>query len=164
MHCLVYLSVGSNLGDKRANCQHGLAALEARGAARVRRLSSFYRTDPVDYIHQDWFVNAVAEADTALDPLALLAQIQEVQAQAGRLHDAVRYGPRVLDIDILLFDQRVLDGPALQVPHPRLHERRFVLQPLCDINPALVHPLLGVTMQELLDRPAVRAQGVWVLP
>ena len=161
MSNLVYLSLGSNLGDKRANCQQGLAALAARSAATVLRVSPYYRSDPVDFLDQDWFVNAAAEVDSVLEPLELLAELQVIQRQAGRKPASVRFGPRLLDIDILLIGQRVIVLPGLQVPHPRMHERRFVLQPLCDINAALVHPLLGITMQALLDRPEIRAQGVW---
>ena len=147
-----YLSIGSNLGDKRANCQAGIDALMRSGHTRLRSQSPFYRTAPVDYLDQDWFVNAVIAVETRLDPLALLAEVRAIQVAAGRTHDHIRFGPRILDLDILLYDEVVMALPELEIPHPRMHKRRFVLQPICDIDPKIIHPVLHVSMRTLLDR------------
>jgi len=147
---LVYISAGSNMGDRLSNCRKGFEALEASGDTAVRGRSRFYKTEPVDYTDQDWFVNAVAEVETALGPLALLEKLQAIQRGAGRIRDSVRFGPRILDLDIILYDDLVLDSPSLVIPHPRMHERRFVLKPICDMNPGIVHPVLKKDVAELL--------------
>jgi 2-amino-4-hydroxy-6-hydroxymethyldihydropteridine diphosphokinase len=148
----VYISIGSNLGDKRANCEYGIATLVQSGHAILKARSPFYQTEPVDYLDQDWFVNAVIAVKTHLSPRQLLAELQAIQASAGRVKDHVRFGPRILDLDILLYDDVVLETSQLKVPHPRMHKRRFVLQPICDIDPKIVHPVLNVSMQTLLSR------------
>jgi 2-amino-4-hydroxy-6-hydroxymethyldihydropteridine diphosphokinase len=146
----VYLSVGSNMGRKRRFCQEGIDQLLAHDTCRLIQQSPFYRTAPVDYLDQDWFVNAVVAIQTCQTPEDLLAMIHQVEQLAGRRRDGARYGPRVLDMDILLFGDSVIDLPQLKIPHPRMHKRRFVLQPICDINPEIKHPLLQKTMQGLL--------------
>ena len=147
----VYLSVGSNLGDKLDNCRKGLAALTDSGDTALRRVSRFYRTSPVDYMDQDWFVNAAVEIDTCLSPETLLDELLSIQQRMGRKADAVRFGPRVLDLDILLYDDHVIQSPRLILPHPRMHKRAFVLHPICDIDPTIMHPVLGTTMGALLS-------------
>jgi 2-amino-4-hydroxy-6-hydroxymethyldihydropteridine diphosphokinase len=105
----------------------------------------------VDYAHQDWFVNAAVKIATALEPLDLLDELVAIQQRMGRKSDAIRFGPRVLDLDILIFEDRVIRTPRLEIPHPRMHKRAFVLQPICDINPAVIHPVLGQTVADLLS-------------
>ena len=104
----------------------------------------------MDYLDQDWFVNYVVQVETELEPLQLLYMIHKIQKQAGRVRDKIRFGPRILDLDILLYDALAIETADLTIPHPRMHKRRFVLQPLCDINPALIHPVLNMNMQSLL--------------
>ena len=145
-----YLSVGSNLGDKLGNCLNGIEALAAGGDCDILACSRFYRTSPVDYTEQDWFVNAAVKVKTDLEPKDLLAQLIAIQRNKGRKADAVRFGPRVLDLDILLFDARIIRTQTLEIPHPRMHKRAFVLQPICDINPTIVHPVLGKSAADLL--------------
>lgn len=145
-----YISVGSNLGDKLENCQRGVTSLTHRGC-EVTAQSGIYRTEPVDYLDQDWFVNYVVQIETRLAPLRLLDVIHAIQREFGRGPDKVRYGPRILDLDIILYDTITLKTSHLTIPHPRMHKRRFVLQPLCDINPALIHPVLKMDMQSLLN-------------
>jgi 2-amino-4-hydroxy-6-hydroxymethyldihydropteridine diphosphokinase len=99
---------------------------------------------------QDWFINGAVRIETTLSPLALLDRLQAVQREAGRTADGPRFGPRVLDLDLLMYDRLVLENPRLSLPHPRMHDRRFVLKPLCDIDPFLVHPLIGKDVQSLL--------------
>jgi 2-amino-4-hydroxy-6-hydroxymethyldihydropteridine diphosphokinase len=145
-----YISSGSNIGEKLSNCQKGIAALTDSGDCVLQAQSKFYMTEPVDYMDQDWFVNAVIKITTGLAPLALLHKLKSVELQAGRT-ETVRFGPRVLDMDILLYDNIILNDAGLSVPHPRMHRRRFVLQPICDIDPTLVHPVLQRDMQFLLN-------------
>lgn len=159
---VAYLSVGSNLGDKLDHCLKGIAAVAETGESSIYKVSRFYRTSPVDYTEQDWFVNAAVKIGTALDPVALLENLIAIQHHFGRKTDAVRFGPRVLDLDILLYADRLIRTPHLEVPHPRMHKRAFVLQPICDINPAIVHPVFGVTVAELLGR--IEDEGQRVIP
>jgi 2-amino-4-hydroxy-6-hydroxymethyldihydropteridine diphosphokinase len=147
----VFISVGSNLGDKLGNCLNGIAALTESGATLLMGTSRFYLTSPVDYADQDWFINAVVKISTHLAPLDLLDELVAIQRHKGRKADTIRFGPRLLDLDILLYDDRVIRTPRLEIPHPRMHKRAFVLQPICDINPAIVHPVLGRTVADLLE-------------
>jgi 2-amino-4-hydroxy-6-hydroxymethyldihydropteridine diphosphokinase len=148
----VFISVGSNLGGKLVNCLSGIAALTASAESSLLGASRFFRTSPVDYADQDWFVNAVVKIRTTMAPFALLDTLVSIQQRLGRKSDAVRFGPRVLDLDILLYDDWVIRTPRLTIPHPRMHKRAFVLQPICDINPSVVHPVLGQTVADLLSR------------
>ncbi len=147
----VYISIGSNIGNKLKNCQNGIAALIKPGLSLLRKQSPFYSTEPVDYKKQDWFINVVIKIQSVFDPYQLLSEIKSIQQDAGRTSDPVRYGPRVLDLDILLYDDLVINSSGLVIPHPRMHKRRFVLKPICDIDPKVVHPVLKKDMQHLLD-------------
>ena len=155
-----YISAGSNIGRKRKNCQKGLAALEVSGESKIETCSPFYKTEPVDFKDQDWFVNCVASVATALDPFQLFDVLKRIERDAGRRQDSMRFGPRILDLDILLYDNCVLSLPELMIPHPRMHKRRFVLKPICDIDSDIVHPVLKKTMQQLLDRLDSIGQGI----
>ena len=146
-----FVSVGSNLGDKIENCRNGIKGLLADGRSTLVKSSSFYRTSPVDFLDQEWFVNLVVKINTTLDPFELMDRIQRIEKAAGRKADTVRFGPRVLDLDIVLFGDRAIRTDTLEIPHPRMHKRRFVLKPICDIEPSMVHPLLGKDMRSLLD-------------
>ncbi|MGD8493358.1 MAG: 2-amino-4-hydroxy-6-hydroxymethyldihydropteridine diphosphokinase [Desulfobacterales bacterium] len=157
---IVYISVGSNMGDRLQNCRQGITALNRSGESRIIAQSRIYMTEPVDYEDQDWFINMVVKLETANDPFELLDIINKVQRAAGRKRDVIRYGPRVLDLDIIFFGNLVLDSDRLAVPHPRMHQRRFVLQPICDIDPTMVHPVLKKDMQSLLDGLAKDEQKV----
>ncbi|UCD77851.1 MAG: 2-amino-4-hydroxy-6-hydroxymethyldihydropteridine diphosphokinase [Desulfobacterales bacterium] len=148
---IAYISVGSNLGNKLENCRSGIAALIRSGNTRLVDQSPIYRTEPVDYLNQEWFVNCVAKIETDLDPLPLLDILKSIERAAGRIKDTIRFGPRVLDLDIILFDDLVLNEPGLTVPHPRMHKRRFVLKPICDIEPDINHPVFHRTMKSLLE-------------
>jgi 2-amino-4-hydroxy-6-hydroxymethyldihydropteridine diphosphokinase len=145
-----FICVGSNLGGKLENCRKGIDELIRDKSCRLIGQSPVYKTEPVDYEDQDWFVNYVVKIDTALDPLTLLDKLKSIEQNAGRLADSVRFGPRVLDLDIIFYDDRVVDHPQLVIPHPRMHKRRFVLKPVCDIDPHISHPVLGRTVQALL--------------
>ncbi|MDP7416543.1 MAG: 2-amino-4-hydroxy-6-hydroxymethyldihydropteridine diphosphokinase [Desulfobacterales bacterium] len=147
----VYISIGSNIDNKLKNCQNGITALAKPGLSFLKKQSPFYSTEPVDYKNQDWFINAVVKIQSVFDPYQLLSVIKSVQKDAGRISNPVRYGPRVLDLDILLYDDLVINLSGLVIPHPRMHKRRFVLKPICDIDPTVVHPVLKKDMRHLLD-------------
>jgi 2-amino-4-hydroxy-6-hydroxymethyldihydropteridine diphosphokinase len=155
-----FLSVGSNLGDPLRNCRRGIEALCLDGDVQLAACSPFYRTQPVDYLHQDWFVNAALLIETALTPFELLDKAQGIQVRMGRKSDAIRFGPRTLDLDLILYEDSVIDTPHLVVPHPRMHKRRFVLQPICDIDPMVVHPVLGLTVHEILKQLPLDSQDM----
>ncbi|MGB7761031.1 MAG: 2-amino-4-hydroxy-6-hydroxymethyldihydropteridine diphosphokinase [Bryobacteraceae bacterium] len=150
-----YLSLGSNIGDRDANLRAAIERLAAPGL-RVLRVSPVYETEPVDYTAQRWFLNLVIEAETSLFPLQLLARAQKVERVLGRVR-TVPKGPRIIDIDILLYGTAVMRGGKLEIPHPRMAERRFVLVPLHDLAPDLRHPVTRKTVAELLHAapPAV---------
>jgi 2-amino-4-hydroxy-6-hydroxymethyldihydropteridine diphosphokinase len=161
---VAFIALGSNLGDKRGNCLKGMARLFEAGHTRLMERSRFYRTAPVDYEDQDWFVNAVVKVSTRLDPFSLLKELLGIETTLGRRRKAaVRFGPRTLDMDLILYDEQRIESAALVVPHPRMHKRRFVLQPICDIEPELLHPALGRTMRQLLAAPDVAGQELLAL-
>ncbi|MFI5057796.1 MAG: 2-amino-4-hydroxy-6-hydroxymethyldihydropteridine diphosphokinase [Candidatus Acidiferrales bacterium] len=155
---IIYLSLGSNVGDRKANLRGAIAALEGAGV-RVRRVSSLYETEPVDFLEQPWFLNCVVEAETELEPLALLRALREIESRMGS-KKLIAKGPRLLDMDILLYGEETIDTPELQVPHPRMMHRRFVLEPLAEIAPELRHSSWSGTATDLLagtpDRSAVQ--------
>lgn len=152
----VYLSLGSNLGDREA---HLRAALERIPSPRlqIRRLSSVYETAPLELADQPPFLNLVAEIETDLFPMQLLERLQRIEGELGRIR-TIPKGPRTIDIDILLYGPFVIQSSRLVTPHPRLHERRFVLEPLAELAPQLRHPVLKMTMAEM--RTSVLDQAV----
>ena len=154
----VYLSLGSNVGDRAKNLREAIAALGNAGASVVR-VSSVYETEPVDYLDQPWFLNCAAEAETELAALDLLHAARGIEAQMGS-KKLIAKGPRLIDIDILLYGSEVIDTPELQIPHPRMHLRRFVLEPLAEVAPKVQHPVSHLSISELLtrtpDKSAVR--------
>jgi 2-amino-4-hydroxy-6-hydroxymethyldihydropteridine diphosphokinase len=152
----VFVGLGANVGDREQNLLAARRGLEARGF-RVTAMSSLYHTEPVDAPPQEWFLNAVAGGETALSPEGLLAACLDTERELGRVRDVPR-GPRTIDLDLLLYGDVVRDGPGLVVPHPRMHERRFVLVPLAEIAPGARHPVLGLTAAEMLRRCPDRAQ------
>jgi 2-amino-4-hydroxy-6-hydroxymethyldihydropteridine diphosphokinase len=138
-----YIGLGSNLGDREATLRRALARLNATLGVRVVAVSSFRETDPVGFTEQPKFVNAVAAVETELDPRALLETLLSIERAMGRTRDGPRFGPRTIDLDLLLFGDEVVDEPGLRVPHPRLHERTFVLEPLAELEPGLIVPGRG---------------------
>ncbi len=154
----IYLSLGSNLGDREKNLARAITALPERGV-RVLRRSSLYETEPVDVRGQPWFLNCVVESETDLMPRQLLQALLGIEREMGRRRRVPR-GPRLIDMDILFYGSSIIDLPGLEIPHPRSSERRFVLMPLNELAPTLRHPVLKKTVAELLaetpDRSEVR--------
>ena len=154
----VFLSLGSNLGDRSGNITKALDELASAGVS-VRRVSSFYRTEPVEFYQQPWFVNCVAEVSTDLLPLQLLKVVQRVENSLGRRR-AVNKGPRTIDIDILLYENVVVRSAALNIPHESMAQRRFVLVPLRELEPGLQHPVTGQTVAEMLSETEDTSQVI----
>jgi 2-amino-4-hydroxy-6-hydroxymethyldihydropteridine diphosphokinase len=147
----VYIGIGSNLGDRRGNCIEAVERMGKMHDCRMIGCSDWYLTKPVGVEDQDWFVNGVASLTTEISPQDLLCRVLEMEADMGRVRRE-RWDPRIIDLDILLFGQEIIHEENLRVPHPLMHLRRFVLEPLVELAPDLIHPSLGVSMMELLGR------------
>ena len=146
----VYLSLGSNLGNREGHLRRAIAALPPSGV-QVQQVSSIYETEPVDYLDQPWFLNCVLEAETELEPSALLEALRLIESQLRSQKEFVK-GPRKIDLDILLYGNETIATPELQVPHPRMLQRRFVLTPLAELAPELKHPAWEAPAAVLLER------------
>jgi 2-amino-4-hydroxy-6-hydroxymethyldihydropteridine diphosphokinase len=142
-----YLSLGSNVGERDLNLREAVRRLGAVG--RIVAVSSFYETEPVEFTEQSWFLNCAVAIETSQPPVDLMTTLLEIERKMGRVRDKKK-GPRTIDIDILLFDDSIIDSPELMIPHPAMHQRRFVLEPLSEIAPGARHPLLKKTIGELL--------------
>lgn len=148
MDKIVYLSLGSNMGDRDANLKNAIVRLGELGT--VVAVSSFYETEPVEVTAQPWFVNCAVKLNTKKMPKQLLRGILDLERQMGRRRTQNK-GPRNIDIDILLFGNSIVETKGLTIPHPTLHERRFVLEPLAEIAPEVRHPVLKQTVREMRD-------------
>jgi len=156
---IAYLSLGANLGDRAGQIAQALALLEESGV-RVLRRSALYETEPMDAPPQPWFLNCVLEVETELLPLGLLRVVQRIERQLGRQRhlEAAGGSPRTIDIDIIFFGEHIVRHPELTIPHPRLAERRFVLEPLRELAPELRHPITRKTAAEMLAELTDTAQ------
>ena len=145
-----YIALGSNMGDKEAYLDGAVEALEQMDDCRVREVSSYIETEPYGYENQDNFLNGCMRVDTLLNPYELLDRLHEIEAAADRKRD-IRWGPRTLDLDIILFDDLMVDGCDLHIPHIEMHKRDFVLKPMAEIAPWVKHPVYNKTMIELAE-------------
>ena len=147
---IAYIGIGSNIGDKLHNCEKAISEILKVDRHKLLAKSSLFKTQPVGYISQDWFVNGVIKIETDLKAHELLQTLETIESQLGRT-ETFRWGPRTIDLDILFFDDIEIHTEGLQIPHPLIQERQFVLIPLVEIDRDLIHPVLKKTMQELLN-------------
>jgi len=148
MHKLVYFSLGSNVGERTANLNAAIERMRTLG--EVMAVSSFYETEPVEFAAQPWFLNCAVKLNTDKMPKQLLNAVLDIEKEMGRKR-LKKKGPRTIDIDILLFGNSIIDTKGLTLPHPAMHERRFVLEPLAEIAPEVWHPVFKRTVRELRD-------------
>jgi 2-amino-4-hydroxy-6-hydroxymethyldihydropteridine diphosphokinase len=146
----VFISIGSNIGNKEKNCNISIEHLKNFNEIKSVKISHLYKTSPVDYTDQDWFINCAVEIETNFSPDELLLAIHSIEKKMGRKRD-VRFGPRTIDLDIILFNDLIKESNHLTIPHPRMQERYFVLQPLCDLNENFEHPVLKKTFLQLKE-------------
>jgi len=150
MKHIAYIGIGSNVGNKVSQCERAVSEILKINHHRLLAQSSFYRTEPIGFKGQDWFVNGVIKLETDLTARELLGSLKTIESRLGR-RETFRWGPREIDLDLLFYDQDQIESEDLQVPHPLLHERQFVLIPLAEIDPLLFHPILRKTIRELLS-------------
>lgn len=148
---ICYIGIGSNLGDSLKNCRDAVDAISRTTGIDLEAVSSFYKTEPVGIEAQNYFVNAVVEIKTALSPESLLQVLQNIENSMGRKKE-VKGGPRIIDLDLLFYGQDVVNENGLIIPHPEIHKRRFVLEPLCEIASYFIHPSFGVSIRGLKER------------
>ena len=144
------VGIGSNLGNPVGNCLRAIEIVSSLDRVKLIQKSSLYRTEPVGFSGQEWFVNSVIEIKTVLSARSLLKALQQIESSMGRIRGA-KWGSRTIDLDILFYNQNIVENDELVIPHPELHKRRFVLVPLCEITPYFVHPVFGVSVKELLN-------------
>lgn len=145
----VFIGIGSNVADRIAACREAICRLGSKSGIRIKKISSLYETDPVDYLKQDRFYNAVIGIETSLSPDALLEECQEIERRLGK-KIVIPKGPRTIDLDLLFYHDRIIKAPGLQIPHPAIPDRAFVLIPLVELVPAFIHPALHMSVTDLL--------------
>ena len=156
-----FLGIGSNVGNPVSNCAAAVKHISDIDGVRTLRCSSLYKTQPVGFKEQDWFVNGIIEIRTRLKPRSLMNAMQRVEDEMGRIRDK-KLGPRIIDIDILLYGQAVMEEKGLVIPHSELHKRRFVLVPLNEMAPCAIHPAFGISVKGLLDRLQDKNKVEWL--
>jgi len=148
---IAYIGIGGNLGDPRHQCRKAISSIGVLPETKLLRTSSFYRTEPLGFREQPDFINAVAEVRTLQSPRDLLRGLKKIEAEMGR-EQTHRWGPRIIDLDIILYGQEVVAEDDLVIPHPECHRRRFVLVPCCELAPYAIHPRFGISLRGLLQR------------
>lgn len=156
---VTYIGLGANLENRIMHLKEAIDRIDQIPECRVRAVSPFYQTEPVGVRGQKWYVNGVIRVETSLGPGDLLKSLLDIEADMGRIRQT-RWGPRVIDLDILLFEDQIIQEKEVTIPHPRMQERRFVLVPLTRLAPNLIHPVLGKTMMELLHEAPEADQAV----
>jgi len=147
---VAYIGIGSNMGDKVLNCKNAIEEMNRLPGCTVTASSSFYKTEPVGMENQDWYINCVSQLNTYLNPFQLIKALLSIEHAMGRRRRR-RWEARIIDLDILLFGQEIIRSRDLVVPHPLMQERRFVLEPLAQLSPEFMHPVLKVTIRRLLE-------------
>lgn len=147
-----FIGIGSNMGDKLSFCRRGIAEISRLSDVSITKCSAFYESEPFGINSPSpWFVNAVIEVSTTRDPDSLLKDLLLIETKFGRVREGDRYAPRTLDLDLLLFGNKIINSESLTIPHPKIHLRRFVLEPLAEIAPDAFHPILKKSASELLN-------------
>ncbi|MBK5101331.1 MAG: 2-amino-4-hydroxy-6-hydroxymethyldihydropteridine diphosphokinase [Desulfobacteraceae bacterium] len=159
MRKTAYIGIGSNLGDTLNNCDNAIDLINGISGCGVVARSDFFRTEPVGVEAQDWYVNGVISLTTDLSVKELLNNLLAIESGMGRKREK-KWDSRIIDLDILLFGEEVIEEKDLRVPHPHMHMRRFVLVPMVQLAPDLIHPVLGITMAELLNNSSLQGQAV----
>lgn len=154
-----FIGVGSNLGDRLASCREAVGRLGSKPGIRIKKVSSLYETDPVDYVEQNRFYNAVVMIETSFSPGSLLEGCQEIEGRLGK-KILIPKGPRTIDLDLLFYDDRILNEPGLRIPHPAVPDRAFVLIPLVELASDFIHPALHTSVADLLRRVEPSRRGV----
>jgi 2-amino-4-hydroxy-6-hydroxymethyldihydropteridine diphosphokinase len=155
---IAYIGIGSNLGDKADQCEKAISEILKADRTILLAKSSLFKTKPMGYTSQNWFINGVIKIETKLEPLDLLRLLKEIESRLGR-KETFRWGPRAIDLDILFFDEEEIYMEGLQIPHPLLHKRQFVLIPLAEIGRGFIHPVLKKSIGEILEN-LTEDQGV----
>jgi 2-amino-4-hydroxy-6-hydroxymethyldihydropteridine diphosphokinase len=156
----VYIGVGSNLGDPYENCIKAVEAVRGNPFCEINVLSPFYKTQPVGIEGDNWFINAVLSVNTSLSPAELIEMLLGIEKEMGRTRSEVRWESRIIDLDVLLIGNEIINDKNLTVPHPRMHTRRFVMAPMADIAPELIHPVQGKSMADILREIPVVDQEI----
>lgn len=154
---IAYLGLGSNLGDKKKNLNRAIRHLKQLPRLYLHRISRFYRTRPMYVVHQPYFLNAAVKVETSIDPEDLLVAIKTIEKKIER-RSRTRYGPRIIDIDLLLYGKKCMHTSWLQIPHKRMHERPFVLKPLNEIAPNSIHPVFKKSIKTLMNNCRIDIQ------
>ena len=156
----VYIGVGSNLGDPYKNCIKAVEEIKDHPFCEMKALSPFYRTEPVGIEGENWFINAVLCINTSLTSAELIEMLLDIERKMGRTRSEIRWESRIIDLDVLLIGNEIINNKNLIVPHPRMHTRRFVMAPMADIAPELVHPVRGKSMEDIFKEISLVEQEI----